>query len=366
MSLTQVPSGMLQTTAQYYSMKNRIINGAMVIDQRNNGGIVTATSNPFSLDRWQLLSSQNAKFTAQQNAGSVTPPVGFSNYLGMTVSSPVSVGSGDYFNVLQKIEGFNFADLGFGTANAKTITISFWAYSSLTGSFGGAIQNSAQTRSYPFSYTISSANTWTQISVTIAGDTTGTWVGATNGVGAWLIFNLGAGSTYSGTANTWASANYTNPTGAVSVIATNGATFYLTGVQLEVGTQATSFDYRPYGTELALCQRYFEMSYDIGTAIGTASFNGTYGGTGITGSNTASEIDTGIVFKVTKRGTPTITYYDTSGNINKCTRTQLAVANSANQSVGNNYLNTNSIIVISASGSTAGCILVHFTASAEL
>jgi len=241
------------------AMKNRIINGAMVIDQRNAGASVTNTASvTYTLDRWVYQAAQASKFTVQQNAGSVTPPVGFSNYLGVTSSSAYTVLTGDYFNISQLIEGFNFADCNWGTANAKTVTLSFWVYSSLTGTFGGALRNSAANRSYPFSYTVSSANTWTQISVTIAGDTSGTWVGATNGNGVGLFFSLGMGATYSTTAGAWAAGNYLAPTGAVSVVGTSGATFYITGVQLEVGSSATGFEYRQYQQEFALCQRYFQ------------------------------------------------------------------------------------------------------------
>ena len=154
------------------SMKNRIINGAMVIDQRNAGAAITSNQsvNQWCPDRWQVDTDVSGKFTVQQNAGSVTPPVGFTNYLGVTSTSAYTVLSGGYQRFQQKIEGYNIADLQWGTANAKTITLSFWAYSSLTGTFGGAIQNSAQNRSYPFTYTISSANTWTSVSITIPGD----------------------------------------------------------------------------------------------------------------------------------------------------------------------------------------------------
>jgi hypothetical protein len=238
------------------NMKNRLINSAMVIDQRNAGASVNPTDGQFTLDRWTIYRTQASKLTVQQNAGSVTPPTGFSKYLGITSSSAYSVVSSDYFLLAQPIEGFNTADLGWGTANAKTVTLSFQIYSSLTGTFGGSLQNNGATRSYPFTYTISSANTWTNISVTVAGDTSGTWVGATNGVGMYVYFGLGVGSTYSGTAGAWAGANYLSATGATSVVGTNGATFYITGVQLEVGSTATSFDYRPYTTELQLCQRY--------------------------------------------------------------------------------------------------------------
>jgi len=238
-----------------YGFKNRLINSAMVIDQRNAGASVTP-NNSYTLDRWQGQNSQSSKYTVQQNAGSVTPPSGFTNYLGVTSSSAYSIVAGDYFAIRQAVEGFNIADLGWGASGASTITLSFWVRSSLTGTFGGSLQNNGNARSYPFTYTISSANTWEQKTLTIAGDTSGTW--ATNSsVGIWVILGLGVGSTYSGTASSWSTNNYISATGATSVVGTNGATFYITGVQLEKGSTATSFDYRPYGTELQLCQRYY-------------------------------------------------------------------------------------------------------------
>lgn len=275
MPLTTVSPGLLDSNAQYYSFKNRIINGAMVIDQRNAGASVTPTTsnNVYPVDRFLTYASQSSKYTAQQNAGSVTPPTGFGNYLGFTSSSAYSVGASDYFLFGQRIEGFNTSDLAWGTANAVTVTLSFWARSSLTGTFGGSIRNSANSRFYPFSYTISAANTWEQKSITIAGDTSGTWVGATNGIGIDILWSLGTGSTVSGTAGSWGSTVYYGVTGAVSVVGTNGATFYITGVQLEKGSTATSFDYRPYGTELALCERYGQqVAFNIYIGNGSGFF----------------------------------------------------------------------------------------------
>jgi hypothetical protein len=246
----------------YGSMKNRIINGAMVIDQRAAGAStsVQTSAQYVSCDRWGVYNTQNSKCTVQQNAGAVTPPAGFTNYIGITSSSAYSSLSGDIFVLYQPIEGFNVADLGFGTANAKTVTLSFWVRSSLTGTFGGSLQSASNARAYPFTYTISAANTWEQKSITIPGDTSGT-MNTTNGVGLTLNLNLGTGTTLSGTAGAWASTGFFSATGSTSVVGTDGATFYITGVQLEVGSSATSFEYRPYGTELALCQRYFEL-YD--------------------------------------------------------------------------------------------------------
>jgi hypothetical protein len=264
------------TLSPQTGFKNRIINGAMTIDQRNAGASVTAANN-YTLDRWFAGASQTSKYTVQQNAGGVTRPIGFTNYLGVTSSSAYSVLTGDNFFLLQSIEGFNVSDLGWGTANAQTVTLSFVVYSSLTGTFGGALVNSAGNRSYPFSYSIPSANTWTTIAVTVPGDTTGTWL-TTNGKGIDVRFGLGSGSTFTATANVWGATNAIQPTGSVSVVGTSGATFFLTGIQLERGSVATPFEFRSIGQELALCQRYLPKWEAKGTneSIGTGlCFSGT-------------------------------------------------------------------------------------------
>jgi len=293
MALTQVDGGMLSPiNGQFYGMKSRIINGAMVIDQRNAGASVTQSSGGYTLDRWQSVMSVGSKFSVQQNSGSVTPPAGYKYYLGVTSTSAYSVGAADYFDITQNIEGYNWADLGFGAAGASSVTFSFWVRSSLTGTFSGTLTNSNDTQVYPFSYTISAANTWEQKSITIAGSTSGTW-NTTNGVGAKIQFALGLGSNYLGTlTNTWNAGTLYGPTGQVNVVATNGATFYITGVQLEKGSTATSFDYRPYGTELALCQRY----YATGNYPVMRNFTGT-----------TIAVSTSVTLPVTMRATPTVT-----------------------------------------------------------
>jgi hypothetical protein len=232
-------------------MKNRIINGAMVINQRAFSGNV-ATDGAYTLDRWLLRSDLANKLAISQSS---TAPVGF-NY-SLQVTTATAVASPAYYMLSQYLEGFNTADLNWGTANAKTVTLSFWVQSSLTGTFGGSITNGAENYSYPFSYTISAANTWEQKSVTITGPTAGTWIGATNGKGMNLYFGLGVVSTYSGTAGAWAATGYYSTTGAVSVVSTAGATWYVTGVQLEVGSSATGYEYVNYQTLLANCQRYY-------------------------------------------------------------------------------------------------------------
>ena len=238
------------SSSGYIGHRNRIINGAMVIDQR----ATSLTAGGYSVDRWEYVASASTKATVAQ---STTATTGFINSLLATSSSAYSVAAGDYFAFGQKIEGLNVSDLAWGTASAATVTLSFWVRSSLTGTFGGALRNSAADRSYPFSYTISSANTWEQKSITVAGDTSGTWL-TTNGIGIRLTLGFGVGTTYSSTAGAWGAGNFLSATGATSVVGTNGATFYITGVQLERGSTASSFEYRSYGTELFLCHRYYE------------------------------------------------------------------------------------------------------------
>ena len=236
-----------------FAMKNRIINGAMVVNQR----ATSVTASGYTVDRFAYYGSQASKVTVSQDTS--VYPTGFNASLKVLSSSAYTVGSTQEFEIYQSIEGYNIADLGWGTASAKTVTLSFQVYSSLTGTFGGALQNGTGVRSYPFSYSIPVANTWTTVSVTIAGDTTGTWA-TTNGIGIAVYFGLGVGSSKSGTAGAWAGAYYTSATGATSVVGTSGATFYITGVQLEVGSSATGFEYRQYQQELALCQRYYQSS----------------------------------------------------------------------------------------------------------
>jgi hypothetical protein len=340
-------------------MKNRIINGAMVIDQRNAGASVANPANTYTLDRWTSIASLNSKFSIQQNAGSVTPPIGFTNYLGVTSSSAYSVTTSQAFVLQQAIEGYNTADLGWGTANAKTVTLSFQVYSSLTGTFGGVITNSAQNRSYPFTYTISSANTWTSASVTIAGDTSGTWIGATNGIGMSVFFGLGVGASLSGTAGAWAGATYYSATGATSVVGTNGATFYITGVQLEVGSSATGFEYRQYSQEFILCQRYFETSYPYGATIPSAI------ATGFCATTTSGNDPTGMAgvrFVVVKRATPTCTTYNVVTN---ASGGSYRTSDAANAAVTQLYVGPTGIGYCTVS-SNSNTYLWHYTASAEL
>ena len=291
-------------------LRNRIINGDMRIDQRNAGASVTANSN-YTVDRWKAVTSLASKFTVQQSS---TAPTGHTKSIVITSSSAYSVLASDTFSMAQVVEGFNAADFMWGTASAATVTISFWVRSSLTGTFGGSITNGS--RSYPFSYTINSANTFEYKTVVIPGDTTGTWP-TDNSAAFALYFGLGSGSTFSGTSGSWQAGNFVQPTGTVSVVGTNGATWYITGVQLEAGSVATPFERRLYGQEFALCQRYYQSGVLWGIGYGAAS--GNFGAS--------------YSFKVPLRATATIAqgannYLFASSNITGTTSSYFADVNS--------------------------------------
>ena len=348
--------------------RNRIINGDMRIDQRNAGAATANTISGYTLDRWAVSQSTTGKLIAQRNAGSVTPPAGFSNYLGVTSQSAYSVGAGDYYMIYQMIEGFNTADLAWGTASAQTVTLSFWVRSSLTGTFGGSLQNNATNRGYPFTYSISAANTWEQKTVTIAGDTTGTWETG-NLTGIRVQFGLGVGSTYSGTAGAWAAANLITATGATSIVGTNGATFYITGVQLEAGTVASPFERRDYGRELMMCQRYYAKSYNVDVAPAT--------NTGVSclslrmwdSTAARSALPTPTRYPVAMRATPTLTLYSingNSGNISESGASDTNTTNRAISSVEGQGMNGFSGVNVTGSVSSLQFYNWHYAASAEL
>ena len=257
MPLTQVDQGLLGQYAQYTGFKNRIINGGMQVNQR--GGTISAsgTVNTYGVDRFAIRSTSGSVVTSMQQ--STVAPTGFYNSLLCTVTTAdTSLASDDLTALHQKVEGVNVADLGWGAAGAQAVTLSFWVRSNLTGTYGVGVQNNDSNRSYPSTYTINSANTWEYKTVTIPGDTTGTWNLGTTSTALYVFFSLSAGSGFTGgTTNAWNASDRRGASGQVNWGATLSNNFYITGVQLEEGSTATSFDYRPYGTELALCQRYF-------------------------------------------------------------------------------------------------------------
>jgi len=352
------------TGINYDGYKNRIINGAMVIDQRNAGASVTPASgvSTYTLDRWSIYVSQSSKLTVQQST--TVPSTGFINSLLVTSSSAYSVVASDQFELRQFIEGLNCTDLGFGTAGASTVTLSFWVRSSLTGTFGGVMRNSASDRSYAFSYSISTANTFEYKTITIAGDTSGTWL-TTNGKGMGVFFSLGAGSTFLKATGSWGAGEFSGATGQTNLVGTSGATFYITGVQLEKGSTATSFDYRSINTELALCQRYYEKSYDQAVVPGTSTFSGIVQ-TGAWVNPAQSQYFTmTIPFKVQKRATPTILTYDGAGTASRFSARSAATwANGVTFGASVVISQTNAIY--DGSNFSAYNPFIHFTSDAEL
>jgi hypothetical protein len=347
--------------------RNKIINGACTIDQRTNGGSVSYPSGSsgivaYNLDRWVGFKQTNlGGYTVQR---STNAPAGFTNSIAVTISSGYAAteSTAAVAALAQFVEGFNVADLGWGTANAQPITVSFWVRSSVTGSYTFLVGNDAYNRQYPTAYTVNAANTWEYKTVTIPGDTTGTWT-RDNSAGLRVWFDLGTSSNafYTGTANTWASTQGFRLAGTVQLMATNGATFFLTGVQLEKGTQATPFEHRPIGTELALCQRYFSKSY-LQSEVPGATNSPHSIGRFVDAVSSYAAIQ--ISFPQTMRAIPTVTGYDpSSGTVNRI-RTDSSSLPASVSAPGPNgcFIHASNAAV----GYTSDSTRVHFTASAEL
>jgi hypothetical protein len=356
------------TTIGYNGFKNRIINGAMVIDQRNAGAAVT-TSGSYVVDRWFFNNVSDGTLSVQQSTD-VPSGSGFKYSLRMTATvGDATIGAAQYCNIQHRIEGYNFADMGFGASGASSVTLSFWVKATVAGNYSIALYNSAENRIYPQQFSVLVSNTWEQKSVTIAGDTSGTWL-TTNGTGLQVTFYPALGSNFLGSTG-WNAGGTFGVTGQSNAIASNANIFAITGVQLEKGSTATSFDYRPFGTELALCQRYFCKTFPIGTAPGNdVTIAGAFRGTAVT-INALSQIEPAGTWKfpVSMRTTPsTITLYapGTSGHTAGQWTNDGNAGSSANART--NFAGTES-----TSFDNAGVLLasgfrpiIHATADAEL
>jgi hypothetical protein len=259
------------STSQLFGFRNRIINGDMRIDQRNAGASVTPTASTYTLDRWRLSVTDASKLSVQQSADA---PAGFTNSTVLTSLSSFSVGTSGNFRYRQFIEGFNVSDFQYGTASATPVTLSFWVKSSLTGNFGLTFRADTTTfTTFPVLYTINTANTWEYKTITIPANTIAAFNNTQNGRTVDVLFSLGAGTSIQLTPNgSWQTSDAEGVSGATSVVGTNGATFYITGVQLEIGSVATPFERRPFGMELVLCQRYYQQ-IDYGNHNGGIAAN---------------------------------------------------------------------------------------------
>ena len=323
-----------QSGSNNVTFRNRIINGAMVIDQRNAGATLTLSgSSQFPVDRFVASKdTAGATCTAQRSTTSTT---GFSNSFLWTTTTGATSGASDESIIWQNIEGFNVADLAWGTASAATVTLSFWVRSSLTGTFGVAFRSPSGSRNYVSSYTINSANTFEYKTITVAGDTTGTWA-TDNSTGLRVNWDMGCGTSKSTTAGSWGAGNLPGLTGGVKVSQNTGATWYITGVQLEAGTTASPFEYRQYGTELGLCLRYYEKLTGGGATGNYAGF-----GSGACGSATTIFI---YIQVAPKRTSPTVSLSGTTrilDGLSTYTVTGLP-GDSYFSTSGNGYLNVNS------------------------
>lgn len=264
--------------------KNLIINGDMQIDQRNAGSSVTVPNGTptFGVDRFRFAEGTSASSCTLQQV--TDAPLGFTNSLKITVGTGGSATASQIAQLCHPIEGFNWAPLLYGSSNAKTFTVQFWVKSSIPGIYCFSLFNSSGNRSYVAEYTINVANTWEYKTITVPGDTTGTWL-VNNGVGAFINWDFGAGTDFNTTKNTWGTTSYASrTTNQVNWISNSGATFFITGVQLEIGKIATPFEYLNYGDELAMCQRYcyvirgdFPAAAASEVAIGEGVWNGTDG-----------------------------------------------------------------------------------------
>lgn len=334
----------------------------MRVDQRNSGASLTiSTANPYTVDRWRAPASQASKYTVQQQSiGSPQSCDGHRYTLACSTASVVTPGASDYFGINQFVEGYNISDLLWGTSAAKPVTLSFWIFCGLTGSFGGAIRTGDSSNySYPFTYTINSANTWEYKRITIPGPTAGTW-NTTNGQGLDVWFSLGTGSTFSGTANTWAAANYVNATGTVNLISTasaSGGNWYITGVQLEPGTVETPFEHRGYGDELQKCLRYFQKSYNATDVPGTATSNGTEWLT----LPTSGRIAMTTRLRVPMRTNCTVKLYDWAGNIDR-----VRTSGGNNQTTFTIQVANETAFTVDTTSTSVTELLYQYTSTAEL
>jgi len=367
MPLTQISTSNLDTTNSLF-FRNRIINGDMRIDQRNAGASITPTANgAYSTYRWAGYLSTSSKYSLQQVAVP-SSLAGFTTAIKATSLSAYTPTGTNYFGIAQAIEGYTFSDLSFGTVNAKSVTISFWAYSSLTGNLGASLQNYNEDRCYSFNAAITNANTWTYCTVTIPGCTDGTW-DTTNSGAAYLWFGLGAAGTRLGTAGSWTTTGGYNlqPTGSLNYVATSGATLYITGVQLEVGTAATAFERLPYTNQLQQCQRYFEKTY-LQSEVPGANFDARDSASRTYSFGDSSGQSQPFVwnFKVSKRGAPTVNIYNPFNGTANQYRVLETGTNMSAQVIKNTSTETCTVASAGAGLSSNYRFDVHITAASEL
>ena len=367
MALTTVrPQGMGFNTGR----RNLIINGAMQVAQRGTD-IDGVANGGFCTDRFKMRIANTDNLVLNLDQSTDTPD-GYPNSLKLSVGTVESaIAADEFLQFGQVIEGQNLQHLKWGTSDAETLSLSFWVKSSVTGTYAIAVfqadgSSSPDRRYYSKTYTISSANTWEYKTLTISPNTDDA-IANDNTEGLRINWTLSTGSNYtSGSNDVWGSQTNWSVGHNASWITTSSATFFLTGVQLEVGENASDFEHRSFGEELALCQRYYEKSYSSTTNPGTATVDGIRHSSGAAGQTTTGELPMGINFLTTKRSAPTITLYDSQGNSGKCSRVDFGITTHNNSTASTNFVGENAFMMSSSSGSTGSGVHCHFVADAEL
>tara|TARA_B100000131_G_scaffold315945_1_gene355241 strand:+ start:521 stop:1708 length:1188 start_codon:yes stop_codon:yes gene_type:complete len=293
------------------SHRNKVINGAMTVSQRATSASVSGDSNGVYkvCDRFKFRVKGGAAYTTSQSS---TSPDGFSKSLKVDITTAdTSLSGDDQAWVAQYIEAQNLQDLSYGTSGAQSITLSFYVRSNKTGTYFVALNQADNGyKNIGFQYTINSANTWERKSFLIPGDTSGV-INDDNGTGLELYWWLAAGPTYTSGSIRSSWTTYSNGDfGAgqsINLLDSTSNEWYLTGVQLEVGDTATSYEHRSFGDELARCQRYYCKSYNYGTAPGTDTMVGSKWGRNYSADGRSANTCQ-VTFPVTMRDTPTVTF----------------------------------------------------------
>lgn len=341
--------------------KNLIINGGMAVVQRGTT-IVSPSNTDYTLDRWQWTQVGAGAVTVTQTAAqSGASPHWHAMYVDVTTAD-ASLAATDIYLIRQRIEGRMLTDSGWGAAAAKDITLSFKTAHTKTGTYCISIRNSALDRSYIAEYTQSVASAWETHEITIPGDTTGTWLrSADTGIELNFVIGAGATSNWVGTADAWTATNDLHTANQVNVMDSTSGFFRFTDVKLEYGSEATEFVARPFGEELALCQRYYQKSYQSTQYPGTVTSGGSQS---YTAQRTATQqYISPAQFAVPMRVTPTLVIYGTDGTLNRVNG-----IDSGNLVAGSFALSDRQIRVITT---TTSHVLhdryqFHWTADAEL
>jgi len=362
MAIDKVTSAAITDGVLQPNFRNIIINGDMSIAQRATSVSSLTSSGYRALDRFRCVIVTAGTWTISQST-TVPSGQGFATSMKWdNTTADGSLGASDFVSVQQFIEGQNLQYLKKGTSSAESLTVSFWVRSNKTGTYILELKDNDNTRAISQSYTISSADTWEKKELTFAGDTTGTLDNDSNA--SFLVqFALAAGSDYtSGSLQTsWGAETTANRyVGQVNLADSTSNEWYMTGLQVEVGTAASNFEFLPHDVNLTRCQRYFEKSYQMADAPGTSGSGGSYG---LQFGGATANIDATIIMSTRKRATPTLTVYDLAGTSNKASYYTGSWNNGG--SLGGSR-GRETYVHVDTNISSSSIVAWHFTADSEL